>query len=104
MGFGSGIVSFRRFNVVGPNVTVDEALINKVKENAIFAHEEIGLEEVSYGWIGPRHIMDGEISFENNVYGDALHLAIRVDTNKVPGDVRKAMIAQEEDVQAKSNP
>lgn len=105
MGFASGSVSFRRFAVVGEGPsTVDQALLDRLDEHALRPGEMGVPEEVEYGWSGGRHVFDGAFSFENNVYADALVFGLRIDTNKVPGDVKKAYIAMEEEAVAKTNP
>src|SRR5581483_9942276 len=105
MGFSSGSISFRRFAVVGVSPdNIDQALLDKLSEHAL-RPSDIGLpEEIEYGWSGGRHILDGEFSFENNVFADALHFALRIDTNKVPGDLKKAYQLMEEEAVAKTNP
>src|SRR5262245_39906247 len=105
MSFSSGLVSFRRFAVVGdaPD-TIDQALLDQLSEHAL-RPSDLGVSaEIEYGWSGGRHLLDGSFSFENNVYADALHFALRIDTNKVPGDLRKAFQIMEEDAIAKGNP
>lgn len=47
-------------------------------------------QEVEYGWSGGRHVLDTSFSFEHNVFGEALHFALRVDTNRVPAQIRRA--------------
>jgi len=105
MGFASGSVSFRRFAVLGDSPTSpDEKLLEKLAEHALKT-SDIGLpEEVEYGWSGGRHVLDGNFSFENNVFADALHFALRIDTNKVPGELKRAWQAMEEEAVAKDNP
>ncbi len=104
MGFDSGSISFRRFAVVGEISTeITEALLKKVEEHAL-EPGQFGVEEVEYGWNGGRHIYDGEFSFENNVYADCLFFALRIDTNKVPGVIKKAYTLMEEAAVAKGNP
>ena len=65
---------------------------------------EFGAEEVEYGWGGGRHVLDGHFGFEQNVFADALHFALRIDTNKVPGDLKKAYQLMEEEAVAAGNP
>ena len=105
MGFASGSVSFRRFAVVGdaPD-TPDQALLDALAEHALKAGEFGVPEEVEYGWGGGRHVLDGNFSFEHNVFADALHFALRVDTNKVPGDLKRAYQMMEEEAVAAGNP
>jgi hypothetical protein len=104
MGFDSGSITFRRFAVVGEfSKQVDEAVLARLAEHAL-EPGEFGVEEVEYGWNGGRHIFDGEFSFENNVYADCLFFALRIDTNKVPGIVKKAYTLMEQAALAKGNP
>ena len=101
MGFASGSMSFRRFAVTGSGPTVpDQALLDKLAEHALKAGEFGVPEEVEYGWGGGRHVLDGSFGFEHNVFADALHFAMRVDTNKVPGDLKKAYKLMEEEAAA----
>jgi hypothetical protein len=108
MGFASGSVSFRRFAVVGSSKDLpeiaDEKLLDKLAEHALKPGEFDGVEEVEYGWSGGRHIFDGRFTFDRNVFNDAVVFALRIDTNKVPGDVKKAYEIMEEDAVAANNP
>jgi len=105
MGFASGSMSFRRFAVVGSGPTVpDQALLDKLAEHALKPGEFGVPEEVEYGWGGGRHVLDGSFGFEHNVFADAAHFAMRVDTNKVPGDLKKAYKFMEEEAVAAENP
>jgi hypothetical protein len=105
MAFAAGAISFRRFAVVGNGPkAIDEALLEKLSDAALRPSELGQPEEVEYGWNGGRHVLDGEFSFENNVFADALHFGLRIDTNKVPGDLKKAYQMMEEEAAASSNP
>jgi hypothetical protein len=79
-------------------------LLERLAELALKPGEMGVPEEVEYGWSGGRHVLDGQFSFANNVYADALHFALRVDTNKVPGELKRAWQAMEEEAVAKENP
>ncbi|HSZ54931.1 MAG TPA: hypothetical protein VK797_04680 [Tepidisphaeraceae bacterium] len=105
MGFASGSVSFRRFSVLGKSPAApDESLLAKLAENAL-RPGEIGMpEEIEYGWSGGRHVLDAQFSFEHNVFADAISFAMRVDTNKVPSELKKAWQLMEEDAAAAQNP
>src|SRR5947209_9649632 len=108
MGFASGSVSFRRFAVVGKKKdmprTIEQELLDKVAEHLI-KPAEVGVpEETEYGWSGGRHIYDAQVTFARNVFNDALFFALRIDTNRIPGDVIRAHEAIEEDAVAKANP
>lgn len=105
MGFASGSISFRRFAVVGQApASVDQDMLELLETHAL-RERDLGVpEEEEYGWSGGRHVLDASFSFENNVYADALLFGLRVDTNKVPGDLKKAYAFVEEESVAKNNP
>jgi hypothetical protein len=105
MGFPSGSVSFRRFAVIGKSPAAPEQpLLDKLSEHAL-RPSELGIpDEIEYGWNGGAHILDGNFSFEHNAFADALHFAMRIDTNKVPGELKKAYQIMEEEAVASTNP
>jgi hypothetical protein len=104
MGFASGSVSFRRFAVVGKGPgSIDQALLDALSKNAL-TEGELGVPEEEYGWGGGRHVLDARFSFEHNAFADALHFALRVDSNKVPGELKKAYQLMEEEAVASTNP
>jgi hypothetical protein len=103
MGFDSGSITFRRFAVVGEFPSqVNEQTLEKLAEHAL-EPGEFGVEEIEYGWNGGRHIFDNQFSFDNNVFADCLFFALRIDTNKVPGTVKKAYTLIEEAAIATKN-
>lgn len=105
MGFASGSVSFRRFSVMGdPPKAIDQSMLDALSDHALRPREVGAPEEVEYGWSGGRHILDANFSFEHNVFGDALMFGLRIDTNKVPGELKKAYQLMEEDAAAAQNP
>ena len=105
MGFASGAVSFRRYAIVGeqPEI-IDQPILDKLAEFALKEGEFGVPEETEYGWSGGRHILDGQFSFEHNVFNDALHFALRIDTNRVPANLKKAYQMIEEEAVAADNP
>ena len=104
MGFDSGSITFRRFAVVGKYpAQVTEQTLEKLAEHAL-TPGEFGVEEIEYGWNAGRHIFDDQFSFDNNVFNDCCFFALRIDTNKVPGVVKKAYTLIEEAAIAKKNP
>src|SRR5215471_15730186 len=105
MGFDSGAISFRRFAVVGKQPkAVDQELLDKLSEHALRVADIGAPEEIEYGWSGGRHVFDDSFTLENNVFVDALHFALRIDTNKVPSEIGKAYKLIEEGAAAKENP
>jgi len=105
MSFSSGSVAFRRFAVVGETPSeITEEMLSKLSEFALKGGEGGAGEEEEYGWCGGRHILDGHFSFERNVFAECLFFALRVDTNKVPGELKKAYTLMEEEAVAAGNP
>jgi hypothetical protein len=105
MGFASGSVSFRRFAVVGESPEqVDQEMLDKLASHALRPSDVGAPEEIEYGWSGGRHVLDGNFSFEHNVYADALVFGLRIDTNKIPGDLKRAYTVMEEEATAATNP
>ncbi len=104
MGFASGSVSFRRFAVIGKQPkSIDQVLLDKLSEHAL-RPTEVGVpEEIEYGWSGGRHVLDDNFGFESNVFAEALFFGLKIETNKVPGDLKKAYQQMEEDALAKGN-
>ena len=100
------LTTFRRFAIIGPNQpsTPDLGLLGKLEANRLQISELGTPEPVEYGWSGGRHLEDGEFTFASNVFNDCLVFALRIDTNKVPGDIKKSYQLQEEQAAAKGNP
>jgi hypothetical protein len=105
MGFDSGSISFMKYAVVGQAPKMpDEDLLKKLSEHALRA-SEMGLpDEIEYGWVGPRHVFDLSFDFEHCVFNDCVCFALRIDTNKVPSEVKHAWSTIEEEAVAKGNP
>lgn len=104
MGFDSGALAFTRFNVVGEVSRLpDQETLDRFAALAL-REDELTTAEVDYGWVGGRHMLDGDFNVGNCVYNDAIHVGLRIDTNKVPGELKKAYIALEETASAANNP
>jgi hypothetical protein len=105
MGFASGPVTMRRFAVVGDQPkSIDQSLLDALASHKLAPAEDETPADVEYGWCGGRHVLDGQFDFERNVYNDALSFALRVDTNRVPAELRLAYKILEEEAVATSNP
>lgn len=83
---------------------IDGAMLEKLRGFRLQIGEFSVPEEVEYGWSGGRHVLDGEFGFEHNVFADAMFFGLRVDTNKVPGVLKKAYEIMEADAVAAGNP
>jgi hypothetical protein len=105
MAFSSGPISFRRFAVVGKAPkSPDQTIIDKLDELALRPGKIGAPEEIEYGWSGGRHVLDSAFSFDHNVFADCVNFALRIDTNKVPGELKKAYQIIEEEAVAAGNP
>ena len=105
MGFPSGSISFHRFAVVGKAPAVaDQGLLDQLAGHALKVGEFGVPDDIEYGWSGGRHVLDARFSFEHNIFADAAHFALRLDTNKVPGELKKAYQLMEEEAVAATNP
>ena len=105
MGFSSGSVSMRRFVVSGDlPKTVDEALLEALNRHKLSPSADDAPAEIEYGWCGGRHVLDNQFDFERNVFSDAVAFALRVDTNRVPAELRLAYKMMEEEAIAAANP
>ena len=91
MGFESGRVSYCKFSAVGDSPSaVDATILASLAEGA-FKEQEFGApEELEVGWITGKHLYDTQFDYDKNGYGSMLLFAMRVDTNRVPGDVKQA--------------
>lgn len=106
MGFLSGRATFSRFRIDGrsPKTFTTEHL-DHLAENAIGSQRLApGADGVETGWIAADHILDTQFDLAKNVINDALHFAIRIDQQKIPGDLVRAYAAVELQALAKENP
>jgi len=108
MPFASGRVTFCRFLAVGnastPPTVVDQELIDKLSEYA-FTEQSIGApDEVEAGWTTGQHLFDTQFTYEKNGFGHMLLFSMRVDTHKVPAEVKKAYKTMNEQAAAAGNP
>jgi hypothetical protein len=106
MGFLNGRVTFVRYRVSGDSpLPFGEDLLELAEQHAIGRHGAADpTDGVSAGWAGGEHVLDTTFGLAKNVVNDALHLAMRVDTDKVPGSLLKAYTKIETDARARNNP
>ena len=117
MGFDSGRVTFSRFLVQGDAPpAVDDTFLSILSE-ARFRESDVGTpDEVEAGFTTGLHLFDTRFTYEKNGYGtsgsapgsapgSALALfALRLDTHKVPSDVKRAYRIMNEQAAASGNP
>jgi hypothetical protein len=105
MGFFSGRVSFLRFRVQGasPGLFGPEHL-DRLAANQIGKQRIASADGVEVGWIAGDHILDTHFEQAKNVVNDTLHFALRIDSNKIPGDLLRAYTAIDLQALASKNP
>lgn len=105
MPFHSGKVSFCRLRVEGDAPSApDDAALSILTEHR-FRETEIGTpDEVEVGFVTGEHILDTAFGYEKNGFGDALLFAMRMDTHKVPAELKKAYRQQQEQAAAAGSP
>jgi hypothetical protein len=106
MGFLSGRVTYTRYRVGGGGaLPFGPEHLERAEQHLIGRH---GAGEpadgVSAGWAGGDHVLDMTIDLAKNVLDDALHLGLRIDTDKIPGDLLRAYTKIETDARAALNP
>ncbi|HEX8202234.1 MAG TPA: hypothetical protein VF590_17285 [Isosphaeraceae bacterium] len=106
MGFLNGRVTYVRYRVGGEApLPFGEEHLERVQQHAIGRH---GAGEpadgIASGWAGGDHVLDVTFDLAKNVVNDALHLAMRIDTDKIPGDLLRAYTKIETNARAQLNP
>jgi hypothetical protein len=106
MGFLNGRVTFTRYHVSGSSpLPFADDLLAMAEQNAAGRHGSADPSDgVSTGWSGGDHVLDLSFDLAKNVVNDALHLAIRIDSDKIPGALLKAYTQIETEALAKLNP
>ncbi len=92
MSFESGSVSLRMFYV--PKA-LPEDILERFAEHTIGSVETLRDEEI-HGWVGPRHLLDREISEETALSGGTLRLTLSQAQRKIPAALLRAECRIEE--------
>jgi hypothetical protein len=105
MGFFSGGVTFGRYRVAGrsPRIFKPEHL-DRLAAHAIGKQRVASADGVEVGWTAGDHILDTRFDLAKNIVNDTLHFAIRIDQQKIPGDLLRAYSQVELEGLAKNNP
>jgi hypothetical protein len=105
MGFLSGPITLESFRVAGSGPRQFGAQHIKTLERfAIDRIETASLDDAAVGFLAGGHLFDHDFNLEKNVIGEALHCAVRIDTNQIPAAVRKAWMQMEIAALAADNP
>jgi hypothetical protein len=105
MGFFTGRVSFLRHRVHGRAVRqFGPDHLEKLAEHAIGTQRLANADGVEAGWIAGDHILDKRFDLAKNIVNDTLQFALRIDAQKIPGDLLRAYTAVELEGLAAGNP
>jgi hypothetical protein len=106
MSFLNGRVTYTRFRVLGDlSLPFGEDHLEKIERNAIGKRGPAETRDgASFGWSGGDHVLDVSFDLEKNIIDDALHAGIRIDADKIPGDLLRAYTKIETDARAALNP
>jgi hypothetical protein len=105
MGFFLGRVTFLRFKVSGsaPRLFSAEHL-DRLADRRAGRQRVASADGVETGWTAGDHILDTDFDLAKNVVNDTLRFDLRVDVDKVPGDLLRAYYAVELKALSKNNP
>jgi len=106
MGFWNGRVTFTRYRVGGSSpLPFGQEILEQTEKHRIGLHGSADLADgVATGWAGGDHVLDLTFELGKNIVDDALHLAIRIDTDKIPGALLRAYTQIETEARAQLNP
>ena len=96
MGFFNGRVTALRFKVNGtaPRLFDDEHLA-RLADRSAGRQKIASADGIETGWTAGEHILDTEFTLEKNIINDTLHFELRIDSDKLPGDLLRAYYAVE---------
>ncbi len=86
----TGSVSYARFRVKGGPSEVDHTVLEALSQNVIKPPSAGAAPELQVGWVAGRHVYDTEFEPEIVSCGTALTFGLRIDTNRVPAELRRA--------------
>jgi hypothetical protein len=105
MGFLKGRMSYMAFRVDGPKMQMfmDEHL-QMLADCSAGSLGSIDNDNYQCGWTTGSHALDTEFDGAKNIINDTLHFELRIDTNKLPGDLFRAYYIIELEALAANNP
>src|SRR5262245_47911964 len=105
MGFYSGRVSFLRFKVDGSAPRMfDQEHLDRLADRQAGRQRIASADGVETGWTAGEHVLDTDFQLAKNVINDTLSFDLRVDVDKLPGDLLRAYYAVELKALMKKNP
>jgi hypothetical protein len=105
MGFFAGRVSFLRFKVNGPAPRLfGEEHLDRLADRQAGRQRIASADGIETGWTAGDHVLDTDFGLAKNIINDTLHFELRVDTDRIPGDLLRAYYAVELKALSKGNP
>src|SRR5262245_60293603 len=105
MGFLSGRVTCTRFRVSGRTPrSFGPQHLEQLAAHAIGKQRVASADGSLAGWTAGDHILDTRFDLAKNIVNDTLHFALRIDAQKVPGDLLRAYTQVELEALAAKNP
>lgn len=93
MAFLSGSATFERYWITkDPTSEFGEEHLQTLEEHKIDGSQSATPDQPAVGFLAGAHLLDTQFDFGKNLIGDALHFAVRIDTNQIPGPIRKAWL------------
>src|SRR4051812_21403014 len=104
MGFFTGRATFLRFKVNGPAPRLfDQEYLDRLADRQAGRQRIASADGVETGWTAGDHVLDTDFHLAKNIINDTLHFELRVDTDKLPGDLLRAYYAVELKALTKDN-
>ena len=88
MPFDRGTVSYRRFSLEGWKSAPSPELLESLSKSSLVDEGEGS----GAGWTAGEHLFDAAFEPDRNIFGDDLLAAIRIDSDRVPPEVRRAYL------------
>lgn len=108
MSFANGSVTFTRLRTTGDlPKSCDTTTLATLVDNAFVEQTVRSEKEIEAGFIAGEHLNDIQFSYEKNGYGVAgqsILFAMRIDTHRVPAEIKKTFYAQKLAAMAAGNP
>ena len=104
MAFLTGGVTFLRFEVQGKAPEFDQTALDALETHSAGRQRLASADGVECGWTASQHVLDTRFTLEKNVCDDALLFDLRIDTDKLPGDLLKAYYEVELAALSANNP
>lgn len=92
MGFLSGSITFECFRIDGAQPRQFGPEHVEVLAKHAVERQRAANEQARVGFLAGAHLLDSDFALEKNVFGDALHFAVRIDTHQVPAAMRRAWL------------